>query len=1020
MIAGSIALASLLLPPGALGGDGAEPPPVDFRSEIRPILSDRCFTCHGPDAAALEAELRLDVRESTLADRGGYAAIVPGDAAASEVVSRITDDLDPMPPEGSKLSLDADEIALIRRWIDEGASYEGHWSFERPARVEPPAVEKENWVRDPLDRFVLAKLEAAGLVPAPEADRETILRRLSFDLCGLPPTLEELDEFLADDSPGAYERAVDRKLASQAHAERLTADWLDAARYADTFGYQADVEMDVWPWRDWVIDAFQTNLPYDEFLTQQLAGDLIPGATRETRLATAFNRLHRQTNEGGSVEEEFRLAYVSDRVDTMATAFLGLTVACARCHDHKFDPITQRDYYELSSFFDDIDESGLYSHFTRSVPTPALDLPTADQAQELAELEAQTRVAEQELEDCGALPGEGDPAQGIFAFEPPGVGVNGVADGSAAELVDGPESVEGASGMGLRMSGENAVTFPGLGDFHRSDPFSIGLRLNIPHYERAVVLHRTKSWTDSGSRGYQLLVGGGRLSVALVHFWPGDAIAIRTREAVPTGTWFHVTFTYDGSSRADGLALYLDGELQETEVVRDRLTRSIRGGGIEHLTIGSRFRDRGLKDGLVDDFAVYARELSAVDVAALADAGAAPTGDGDPRADEAGEALRVLRRERDAARDSVDQIMTMRAAPGLRTAHVLNRGLYSDPRESVAPATLSALPTFGVDEPAARLDLARWMTHPDHPLTARVHVDRLWRIAFSRGLVPTPEDLGSQGPVPVHRELLDTLARDLIDSGWDGRALLRRLVLSATYRQASVPAAGARELDLDNLLLSRAQRGRRPAEMVRDGALFAAGLLVEKRGGPPVFPYQPPGLWKEKSGKIYPTSRADGLRRRSLYTFWKRTSPPPTLSMFDAPTREICTVARAETTGPQQTLALWNDPQFVEVAVVLGSRAIASTESDEGRVSYLMRALAGRPATAVELESLLTLLREQRRAFGSDPDAATQLAGFDLERIAHPSDDWPDPSPVDDPVERAATAVVTSALLDLDAVVTRR
>ncbi len=1026
----AVLAASMTLPAaaGGWGEDVGERAPVDFATEVRPLLSDRCFQCHGPDAGAREADLRLDLRASATEDRGGYAVVLPRDAAGSELVFRISaeDPDERMPPADSALELDAEEIALLSRWIDEGAAYVEHWAFERPARHSAPEVGDESWPQDALDRFVLAKLEAAQLSPADEADRATLLRRVSFDLTGLPPTLAELDAFLADDAPDGYERVVDRLLASTAHAERLAADWLDVARYADTFGYQADVNTNVWPWRDWVLDAFENNLPYDEFVTHQLAGDLLPEASRQTRLATTFNRLHRQTNEGGSVEEEYRVEYVSDRVETMAAAFLGLTMGCARCHDHKFDDFKQREFYSLSSFFDGIDESGLYSHFTSSVPTPALALPTDNQERELASLEASVAKAEAKLAGFDRLPGRGVAALGRFSFEPPEAKANAVEGGPAAVFIDGPDQVEGARGMGLRMSGENAVTFPQIGDFQRSDPFSIGLWLNMPAYERAVVIHRTKSWTDSGSRGYQILVEEGKLTVALVHFWPGDAIAIRTSEPLPVGEWHHAAFTYDGSSRAAGLRLYLDGELARTEVVRDHLTRTIRGGSIGHLTIGSRFRDKGYKQGLVDEVAVYGRELSGAEVAVLSTTGSVPQAASDSAVDAAGAALRGLRARRDTLRDRVRQIMTMATAPDLpaarRTAHVLQRGVYSERREAVRPAMPDCLPTLGFEEPQDRLDLARWITHSDHPLTARVQVDRLWRTAFSVGLLPRPEDIGSQSPPPLHRALLDTLARDLIDSGWDNRALLRRLVLSATYRQSSERSERALEIDPDNSLLSRARRGRRSAEMIRDGALHAAGLLAFARGGPSVFPYEPPGLWQQKCGKSYPVGRGDALRRRSLYTFWKRTSPPPTMTLFDVPAREVCTVARPSTVTPLQVLTLWNDPQFVEVAVRLAARALSDTQDDGERIAYLTRAVTSHAPSEFEAREWLDLLTAQRAAYRADPIAARTLAAFDLERFAHGEaqpTDGPDVSD-EDAIERAATAVVASALLGLDAALTRR
>ena len=1001
---------------GAAGAED-EAGPVDFAGQVRPLLSDRCFPCHGPGVAKPAAGLRLDLRDSAV-DELGFSAIIPGAPGESELVARLhhPDPERRMPPASSKLALDDDEAALLTRWIEEGAEYGEHWSFVLPRRATPPPFDASAWPLDDIDRFVLARLSARGLTPAPEADAATLLRRAHLDLTGLPPRLADLDAYLADEAPDRYERAVDRLLASEAHAEHLTAHWLDVARYADTFGYQSDVDTHLWPWRDWVIEAFRENLPYDRFLTEQLAGDLLPDADQSTRLATAFNRLHRQTNEGGSVEEEFRVEYVCDRVETMAGAFLGLTVGCARCHDHKFDPITQRDFFGLFALFDGIDESGLYSHFTNATPTPTLELPSEVQARRTAELEQKVSYAQE------AAKGEPIPWREVLSTtfdgtsEFDGSGEEGPPfqlRGGATLSGDGPD-------RSIELDGENSIVFPGVGVFRRADPFKIELEMRSPEpYDRAVVLHRTKSWTDSGSRGYQLLVDQGRLMFSLVHFWPGDAIAVRTVDPAPVGQWTNVELRYDGSSRAAGMEIWIDGEPAALEVVRDRLTRTIRGGSIEHLTIGSRFRDRGFKGGAV----------RAMRVMALPSEVPNPTN-----------TLRAARAVLNDHRDRIRQIMTMREAPDLpaarRTAHLLGRGLYSDRREEVAPATPGFLPTLLEEPVRSRLDLSRWLTHPDHPLTARVHVDRLWRLAMGQGLVPSPEDLGSQSRPPVHAALLDTLARDLIESGWDSRALLRRILCSSTYRQ-SAASRQSLELDPGNELLSRASTRRLSAEVIRDAALEAAGLLVHRVGGPPVRPYQPPGLWQEKSGKVYRAGRGDDLRRRSLYTFWRRTSPPPAMTMFDAPAREVCRVDRPATTTPLQALVLWNDPQFVEVSLALARGALEvsglpSTETtaaslDGQRVDFMVRSLASRPPTAAERESMTALLAAQRTAYRGDVDAARELASYSLERTAHPAPDAPaqggsDQNEVPDEVavETAATAVVASTLLGLPDVVQRR
>ncbi|TDJ74819.1 MAG: DUF1553 domain-containing protein [Planctomycetota bacterium] len=1025
--------------------------PVDFVRDVRPILSDRCFPCHGPDAAALEREggFRLDRFADATEDLGGYAAIVPGDVAGSELVRRLrsTRSRSRMPPPRSKLTVSEREIALLERWIEQGASYAAHWAFVPPERRAPPAVQATEWPRDELDRFVLARLEAAQLAPASVAERETLLRRVTLDLTGLPPSLAAIDAFLADDEPGAYARTVERLLASPRYGERMAADWMDLARYADTYGYQNDVERRVWPWRDWVIRAFNQNLAYDAFATWQIAGDLLPDATREQRLATTFSRLHRQTNEGGSVEEEYRVEYVSDRLHTFGMAFLGLTLECARCHDHKFDPIAQRDYYALSAFFASIDESGLYSHFTDAVPTPTLLLTTDGDELRIAELELRIERAEAGLAVDDMPPAYDEwRARRLPVLAMPGCtarfAFDAIEDGTLANLADAskpgqvfeePQLVPGRTGRALLLSGENGARFAGIGEFRRWDPFTIALWLRTPdRKERAVVLHRSRAWTDSGSRGYQLLLEDGRPSFSLIHFWPGNAIRVRALAPIPEGEWVHVAVTYDGSSRAGGLALYLGGRRVEVETVRDRLTRAIVGGGADTLTLAQRFRDRGFKGGVLDELFLFDRELSALEVAWLHDEApvrallarepatwtpaedaavfaAFLTGEHAPSA-EARAQLRDLRRELGTLVDGIPEIMTMEATPAPRPTYVLARGSYEARRERVEPDTPPAVFAFQRELPRNRLGLARWLTSPENPLFARVAVNRLWQTVFGRGLVATPENFGSQGRPPSHPALLDTLALDFVLSGYDVKAMLRRLVLSATYRQSSRASADARMRDPENLLYARAPAFRLGAEAVRDLALAASGLLGSEIGGPSVKPYQPAGLWKEKGGLVYQPDTGTGLYRRSLYTFWKRTSPPPSMMIFDMGKREVCVARRRTTNTPLQALVLMNDTQFVEASRVLAARVMRAVEDTEARIARAFRLLAGRRPSERELAILIELEREQRARFAADSIAARALLAVG----AAPLDESLDPTGL------AALATVASTLLSYDAVVTRR
>jgi hypothetical protein len=1054
----SAILIALMGFPLGLKTQAAEPEPsrVDFNQQIRPILSDKCFPCHGPDAGRRKAGLRLDTKDGAFATlKSGGRAIVAGNLEESDLIFRITaeDEVDRMPPKSLGRTLSAREIDLLKKWVEQGAEWKDHWSFIPPEKVPPPNVRHAEWPRNPIDHFVLARLEAEGLSPSPEASKERLIRRVTLDLTGLPPTLREIDAFLADGRPDAYECLVDRLLASPRFGERMAVDWLDAARYADTYGYQADVYRAMWPWRDWVVRAFNTNLPFDRFITWQLAGDLLPEPSRDQILATAFNRHHRQTNEGGSIEEEWRTEYVADRTITFGATFLGLTLECSRCHNHKYDPITQKDFYSLFSFFNSIDESGLYSHFTDAVPTPTLLQTTPAQDEAINTLERRIGDAEAALKTFGptrsrmfeawlrGVDRESTVAPivtgqiGDFPLDAiKNLKVENRADPTKpGSVFEGPELAEGRIGRGLKLSGENNVTLP-MGNFDRFEPFSIGLWIKTPdHKDRAVVIHRSRAWTDAGSRGYELLIEDGKLSAHLVHFWPGNAIGITTRKTIPLDTWVHVTMTYDGSSRAGGLALYVDGGRADCEVVRDHLTKNITGGGGDELTVGQRFRDRGFKNGHVDEIAVFDRALTPLEVAQLCDGHSlAQLLVREPDALTAAQrsdlfayylanfdaeykariaALRELRKQRSRLVDPIAEIMVMKELPEPRPTFVLRRGAYDAPAERVSRDTPAALLPFAPDWPRNRLGLARWVTDPRQPLTARVTVNRWWQALFGRGIVATPEDFGSQGQLPSHPQLLDWLARTLVDSGWDVKRSWRTIVTSATYRQSSDASAEQLARDPDNILLGRGPRFRLSAEMIRDSALAASGQLADRMGGPPVKPYQPDGLWKEKANIDYVRDVGEGSHRRSLYTFWKRTSPPPAMLTFDAPTREACIVKRQPTATPLQALVLLNDPQYVEAA-----RAMAQRTMEEGgatvpeRTVFLVRSLTGRHPDAREIATLSALYREQCDEFRSGrSDARKLLAVGDT-----PAD------PNVDPAECAAFTVLAQALLNHDEFVTKR
>ena len=1071
---------------GALLASGAAADPPTYNADIRPILSENCFACHGPDSASREAGLRLDVAEQAVAELdSGLRAIVPGDASVSELLARVTSD-DPdvvMPPPEAKLDrLAPADVDKLAAWIAAGASYEPHWTFvpPQPARAELPASQA-------IDTVVTAGLASRGLSFQPQADKATLIRRVSFDLTGLPPTVAEVEAFLADTHPDAYERLLDRLLASPRYGERMAADWLDLARYSDSYGFQVDRERPtMWPWRDWVIRSFNENLPWDDFTRWQLAGDLLPNATDEQRLATAFNRLHQHEAEGGSVEEEYRVAYVNDRVTTFGTTFLGLTLECCRCHDHKFDPVSQQEYYQLFAFFDDVDEAGLYSYFTQSTPTPKMPLlddgmrtafTTAEarvreaEAQ-LAAAEEQARqqflatvVAGQELPEAlsrhasAVLPGElvhytfdERRADGGFASltDPlPASGADaenaasGDGDGEKAEpppdrAATSPAEntlVASRDGQAVRLTGDHAVATP-VGNFRRSHPFSVACWIKPAEaYDRAVVFHRSQAWTDAASRGYELLVDRGHLQWSLIHFWPGDAVSVRAAEPLPVDDWTHVCVTSDGSSTAAGLQIFINGRPAATEIIRDHLTREITGGGGDTIRIGERMRDHGFKGGDVDDFRVFDRGLAPLEVQETFAPGACgqlleAVSQGsassvvleevamlqamavDASVAAARAAVEEARRARDDLAEKPPEVMVMREMDRPKVAYVLERGDYDKRGEPVSPGTPAVLPPFPETEPRNRLGLARWLTDPDHPLLARVTVNRIWQSLFGIGLVPSSEDLGSQAKPAEYPQLLDELAwrfAHAADEGglaWDLKQLIKQIMLSQTYRQQSLAEARTMADDPHNMWLARGPRHRLPAEMIRDNALAASGLLVERVGGPPVKTYDFPESFKPSA-----PGSGDDLYRRSLYTFWRRTGPAPVLEAFDVPNRVVCVAKRDTTNTPLHAFVLLNATQFVEASRVLAQETLLA--HDGAALPALVesfRLLTSRPPDDEERAILASMHEAQLAWYTEHPEAAEELLGVGEQ-------------PRDESLAAADLAAATSvinALMNYDGCVVKR
>ncbi len=1018
----------------------ADAPRVNFNRDIRPILSDNCIQCHGPDEKQRHGKLRLDVREQTVVPaESGKTAIVPGKPSESELLRRVlSDDKDAhMPPASSGKQLKPREIELLKRWVVEGAEYQGHWAFIAPQRPELPVVKNAAFSKNAIDRFVLARLERDGFKPAKEASKETLIRRVSLDLTGIPPTPAEVDAFLGDSSNEAYERVVDRLLQSPRYGERMAMQWLDFARYADSNGYQVDSSRDMWPWREWVINAFNDNMPFDQFTVEQLAGDLLPEPTQAQLVATGFNRNHRITGEGGSIAEEWRVETVIDRVETTGMTWLALTFNCCRCHDHKYDPLSQKDFYAFYAFFNNVPESGLLGGEGKNTD-PTISVLTAEYAAQLAKVEATIKAAQaRSVELEMQLP------QLIAAWEPK-FREHVSSEKTQWEMLE-PKSVVSAGGATLKRQDDGAWLASGKNPNH--DVYTIAAPLAAGSLSAVLLETFPDASLPNQSNGrfangnYVLTAFEAEVSApSLPKSLP---LNFARAEADYNQKGWEIGLVNDGKP-AGGWAI--DGPTKR----ENRKAIFVLGASVTvptDATITVRMKHEALTQHNVGRFRISATglptDLVRLDGAkTLGPVVAIVNTPADKRTPEqvadltkyfrlnADSPLKAIDAEIAAAKKSLDglksglpTVMVMREMPQPRDAFMLIRGEYDKRGDKVTAALPAALPPMPDGQPMNRLGLAKWLIDPSNPLTSRVWVNRIWEKFFGTGLVKTSENLGSQSEFPSHPELLDWLAMEFVNGAknegraWDMKALQKLIVMSATYRQDAAivrSSPSASSADPDNRLLWRGPRFRLAGELVRDQALAVSGLMVEKLGGPSVRPYMPEGVWDETSryGNLrgYKHDLGEGLYRRSLYTIWKRTAAPPTMLLFDAPSRETCVVKRSRTNTPLQALVLLNEVTYVEAARKLAERMLAEGgASPADRLAYGFRLATSRRPTAAELRVLLAGFQSDIAHFRETKDAAAKLiATGEFKADAKLNVE-----------ELAAYTLTANVLLNLDEVVTR-
>lgn len=997
---------------------------VSYNQDIRQILVENCFSCHGADSAGRQAGLRLDLRDEAVES----GAIVPGDPDSSVMLDRIFSD-DPeemMPPPALKKVLTAEQKELLRRWIAEGSEYEPHWSFLPPVRAELPAVVNESWIRNPIDRFILARLEQEGLSPAPEADRRALARRVSLDLTGLPPEPAVVEAFVADPAADAYERLVDSLLASLEWGEHRGRHWLDYARYADTHGVHIDNFREMWTYRQWVVNAFNRNMPFDRFTILQLAGDLVsdhrpeatPAQILDDRIASGFNRCNITTNEGGIIDEEYLVLYTRDRTETTATVWMGLTTGCAVCHDHKFDPLTQREFYELAAFFNNTTQEAKDGN-VQDTP-PILTVPKPEDQPRFAELEkkllparaaVQGRRKEARPEFNRWLKAATPEVVATFLPQETPLVEMSFAEGHGTTTrvrflgkeTDAPLSATtkwqaGPTGGHALLLDGRAAELPSAGDFEHDQPFTISMWVRLPGNDSSYALVARMDDKD-GFRGWDVWVQGRRIAMHMIHSWSDDALKVASTGQLKPDTWTLVTVTSDGSGKPEGVTISFDGRPQQTKVENNSFKQStIRTQ--TPLVIGGRSTGSAAHAVGLTGLSIWGRAFSAGEIEGLAKGDALAQlvllpPDERPKAagslyewwlsttDEpyqhAVASATAIETEQAGIRRRGTIAHVMNEKAEMAKAFVLDRGEYDKRKDEVVADTPDVLPTFPESLPRNRLGLAEWLLRREHPLTTRVTVNRFWQEVFGTGLVRTSGDFGITGELPSHPELLDWLAIEFREGGWDVKQLFRTLVTSAAYRQAAVATPEKLTQDAANRLLSRGPRFRMDAEMIRDSALAGSGLLVRQIGGPSVRPYQPDGIWEavamdNSNTRFYKQDSGEGLYRRSMYWFWKRSAPPASMDIFNAPSRENCCVKRERTNTPLQALVTLNDPQFVEAARALADRTLeVGGTTDESRIDFMAKRVLSRPLDAEEMAIAVKSLAPLVAHYQAHPDDARAL-----------------------------------------------